>query len=207
MTTIAIVEPKPLIREALRLTFAEAPDLDVVGVYPDLTSLMSAAMREAQVVVMGLSGTDLFEGLADIEALKQADAQVRVLLLSDVSDPAVTLRAREAGVNAIARLDVSPAGLGNLVRTVAAGYNAFLDFGDSPSPLEGLTDQEELVLRYACTGLSRKEISEALYLSDGTVKRHVSHILAKTGYTSLHRLVIDLVAKGLVEPALLACPA
>ena len=53
-----------------------------------------------------------------------------------------------------------------------------------------------------CEGKSRKEIARDLYMSEGTIKRHISEILAKTGYDSILRLAVHVVADGLIVPQL-----
>ena len=53
---------------------------------------------------------------------------------------------------------------------------------------------------YRCEAKTRKEIAAELYLSEGTVKRHISEILAKTGYDSILRLAVHAVSQGLIVP-------
>ena len=56
------------------------------------------------------------------------------------------------------------------------------------------------ILRLVCEAKTRKEIAAELYLSEGTVKRHISEILAKTGYDSILRLAVHAVSQGLIVP-------
>lgn len=53
-----------------------------------------------------------------------------------------------------------------------------------------------------CETKTRKEIAQELYLSEGTVKRHISEILAKTGYDNILRLAVHAVASGLIIPGM-----
>ena len=57
-------------------------------------------------------------------------------------------------------------------------------------------------MRLVCEAKSRREIAEELFLSEGTVKRRISEILAKTGYDSIMRLAVDVVSRGYVVPRL-----
>lgn len=65
-----------------------------------------------------------------------------------------------------------------------------------------LTDTELAILRLVCETKTRKEIATELYLSEGTVKRHISEILAKTGYDNILRLAVHAVSTGLIVPSM-----
>jgi DNA-binding NarL/FixJ family response regulator len=67
---------------------------------------------------------------------------------------------------------------------------------DIPEPL---TIREEEVLRLVTTGLSNKEIAALLFISDGTVKSHVEHILRKLGVSDRAQAAVWAVRNGLVE--------
>lgn len=63
-----------------------------------------------------------------------------------------------------------------------------------------LTEEEMQILRLVCEAKGRKEIAEALYMSEGTVKRRISEILAKTGYRSILKLAVHAVSNGYIVP-------
>lgn len=65
-----------------------------------------------------------------------------------------------------------------------------------------LNDEEIAILRLVCETKTRKEIAEELYLSEGTVKRHISEMLAKTGYDSILKLAVHAVSSGYIVPSL-----
>ena len=70
------------------------------------------------------------------------------------------------------------------------------------SMLEELDDEEIQILRLVCENKSRKEIANELFLSEGTVKRRISGILAKTGYDSIMKLAVHAVSDGYIVPKL-----
>ena len=63
-----------------------------------------------------------------------------------------------------------------------------------------LSDIEIDILRLVCETKSRKEIAAELFLSEGTVKRHISDILAKTGYSNILKLAVHAVSNGYIVP-------
>lgn len=63
-----------------------------------------------------------------------------------------------------------------------------------------MTPTEINILRLVCEAKSRKEVAAELYMSESTVKRYISEILAKTGYDSILRLAVHAVSQGLIIP-------
>ena len=89
------------------------------------------------------------------------------------------------------------------MRATCEGYATFpRGAGATPTGIDSLNETEMDILRLVCEAKSRKEIATELCLSEGTVKRHVSEILAKTGYDSILRLAVNAVADGSIVPNL-----
>jgi len=65
-----------------------------------------------------------------------------------------------------------------------------------------LTEVEISILRLVCEAKTRKEIAAELYMSEGTVKRRIGEILAKTGYDNILRLAVHAVAEGNIVPGI-----
>lgn len=76
--------------------------------------------------------------------------------------------------------------------TIAPGF-------ELPAAIEALTTKETEVLRLMASGYSNKEISTALFKSEGTVKNHVSSILTKLGVRDRTRAVLLAIEKGLLS--------
>ena len=111
--------------------------------------------------------------------------------------------------------NASPEDLVRAVHVVAAGEallapsitrRVIADYADRPGPnkraagLDHLTERELEVLRLLATGKSNAELAHELYLGEGTVKTHVSHLLGKLGLRDRVQAVVFAYESGLVEP-------
>ena len=86
-----------------------------------------------------------------------------------------------------------------IVRSTMDGYSTYPHAQDNLfSDAASLSETEINILRLVCETKTRKEIAAELYMSEGTVKRHISEILAKTGYDNVLRLAVHAVSNGLV---------
>ena len=110
-------------------------------------------------------------------------------------------QAKDAGVDSFVYKNVGTDELLSILRSTNEGYTTF------PKQQEGLfsgaaalTDIEVDILRLVCETKSRKEIAAELYLSEGTIKRHISEILAKTGYGNILKLAVHAVSEGYIVP-------
>ena len=99
--------------------------------------------------------------------------------------------------------NVGTAELIAVIRSTMEGYSTFpRPQSNTLSGAAALTQTEIDILRLVCETKTRKEIAQELYLSEGTVKRHISEILAKTGYDNILRLAVHAVASGLIIPGM-----
>jgi DNA-binding NarL/FixJ family response regulator len=151
-----------------------------------------------------------------IEVLREMKAQalmVPVILLTTFDDDAALLEGIRLGAKGYLLKDVSLAKLTEAIRLVAAGRSMISPvvterllhgLRDAPLPpdsgyeSEDLTDREAEIIRLMTGGYSNREIAGALYLSEGTVKNHVSNILSKLGVRDRTRAVLKAIEKGIV---------
>ena len=120
----------------------------------------------------------------------QEDMQV-ARALSDAADALDVVRETNAN---LALLDVC-------TENGSSGIAAAKQIREAcPSDASALNETEISILRLVCEAKTRKEIAAELYLSEDTVKRHISEILAKTGYDSILRLAVHAVSQGLIVP-------
>ncbi|GAA4361484.1 response regulator transcription factor [Angustibacter luteus] len=197
MTRVLIVDDEGLVRAGLRMILSAAEDLDVVGEAEDGADAVDAVRAHRPDVVLMDIRMPRLDGLAATrEVLALADPpRVVVLTTFDLDD--YVFRALEAGASGFLLKDTPPRELVRAVQVVAAGeamlspavtrrlIGHFAGGGASSrqrsalARLDVLTAREREVLVGVARGLSNADIGRELFMSEATVKAHVSRLLTK----------------------------
>ena len=176
-------------RDAVKLVFDEAEDVDLVGEVGNGHELLPLLARvEADVVLLdvGLPGLD---GLGCLEAVAEHHPHVKVAMLSAVEDPQVIEAAFRRGARAYILKSVNPFDLPATIRqivdeSVIHRALAAPDGSASPKRVTGLSEKETAVLAELANGYTNKQIAARLWLSEQTVKFHLRNIYRKLGIKS-----------------------
>lgn len=163
-----------------------------------------AMLRDSLAYVIGTQDDmRVVAAIADAAAIKEAHPDVRVVIMTGMPEITFVEQARAADVDSFIYKNVGTAELIAVIRSTMEGYSTFpRPQSNALSGAAALTQTEIDILRLVCETKTRKEIAQELYLSEGTVKRHISEILAKTGYDNILRLAVHAVASGLIIPGM-----
>lgn len=198
---ILIVEDQAMLRESLSLAIGSQDDMQVVGSIADARDAMTQAKRtEADMILMDVCTENDSSGIAACRKIKAQMPQVRVVIMTGMPEMTFLRQAKDAGADSFVYKNMGTQDLLNVIRSTAEGYSTFP--ADTNHEMDGikLTEEEMHILRLVCEAKGRKEIAEALYMSEGTVKRRISEILAKTGYRSILKLAVHAVSNGYIVP-------
>jgi DNA-binding NarL/FixJ family response regulator len=186
MSTIKVVlaEDHALMRDAVKLVFDEAADVELVGEVAnghDLLPLMARVAADFVLLDVQLPGLD---GLGCLEALAAHHPRAKVAMLSAVEEPQVIESAFGRGSCGYILKSVNPFVLPGAIRQMIDGtvIHRSLAGQDRPSPATrsgGLTEKEVAVLVELCGGHTNKQIAARLWLSEQTVKFHLRNIYRK----------------------------
>ncbi|GAB3592408.1 response regulator transcription factor [Angustibacter peucedani] len=196
MTRVLVVDDEALVRAGLRMIVAAADDLEVVAEAEDGADAVAAVQRHRPDVVLMDIRMPKVDGLAATRALLALDEPPRVVVLTTFDLDDYVFRALEAGASGFLLKDTPPRELVRAVQVVAAGeamlspavtrrlIGHFADGGSSrrrtaEQRLEVLTAREREVLAAVARGLSNADVGRELYMSEATVKAHVSRLLTK----------------------------
>ena len=223
MIRVLIADDHALMRNGLHAILAAQEDMDVVGEAEHGAQAVEEAIRlHPDVVIMDIR----MPRLDGIEATKRLAAQgekaPRVLVLTTFDLDEYVYEALRAGAAGFMLKDAPPRQLAEAVRTVAAGESLLAPavtkrlieryISRPPSDtarrerFAELTERELEVLQLITLGLSNAEIAARMFLSEATVKTHVTRILSKLGVRDRVQAVVLAYESGLVQPGEQAKP-
>ena len=216
MTTILIADDQALVRVGLRKILESEPEMTVVGEAADGEDAIAAARRLRPDVVLMDIRMPVLDGIEASRRIIRAQPGTRVLILTTFGLDGYVYDALRAGASGFMLKDALAADLLSAVRAVASGeavvaptatmrlIERFIGEmpGESrpdPSLFDILTEREREVLTLIARGLSNGDIAARLFLSEGTVKTHVSRVLAKLGLRDRIQAVILAYEAGLIR--------
>jgi two-component system response regulator DesR len=184
MIRVLLADDQALVRGALAALLNLEPDLEVVAEVGSGDEVLDAVRRHRPDVALLDVEMPGMDGIAATAAVRAEFADVRVLIVTTFGRPGYLRRALQAGASGFVVKDTPAAKLADAVRRVHAGLRVVdpvlatdsLVAGESP-----LTERETEVLRAARDGASVAVIASRVFLSEGTVRNHLSAAIGKTG--------------------------
>jgi DNA-binding NarL/FixJ family response regulator len=212
MIKVLIADDQTLVRQGIRTLLEMDPGIAVVGEATDGAETVEAVLANAVDVLLLDIRMPRQDGIAVLRTLSERNALPPTLILTTFDDSDVVLDGIRAGARGFLLKDVSYQQLLASIRAVAGGATVFqpaiterlLRAGsalrmDTDAPREELTGREAEVVRLMAGGYSNREIATALGTAEGTVKNHVSSILAKFGVRDRTRAVLKALEGGLLR--------
>jgi DNA-binding NarL/FixJ family response regulator len=205
---VLLVDDDALVRAGLRIILSSAGDLEVVGEVDDGARAV-AAVREHRpdVVLMDIRMAQM-DGITATAALRRLDTPPQVIVLTTFQADEHVMSALRAGASGFLVKDTPPADIINAVRVVASGdaivspsvtRTLLAHFADSQASdrrraaaqvLTTLTEREREVALAIGSGASNAEVAAALFMSEATVKAHVSRLLTKLDVSNRVQIAI-----------------
>ncbi len=213
---VLLCDDQALVRSGFQMILEAQPDIEVVGEAGDGREAIDLANRLGpHVILMDVR----MPNLDGVEATRRLVAQAtpaRILILTTFDLDEYVFAAIRAGASGFLLKDVRPAELVDAIRVVAAGdallapsvTRRLLDrFAETlprdhgpPPELASLTERELEVLKLVAGGLSNAELAARLFVSETTVKTHVSSVLRKLNLRDRVQAVVLAYEAGLVRP-------
>jgi DNA-binding NarL/FixJ family response regulator len=214
---VLLVDDQALVRGGFRSILEGQDDIEVVGEASDGAEAVEQALRSTpDVIVMDVRMPRLDGIEATRRLLSGTQRAIRVLILTTFDHDAYVYDALRAGASGFLLKSAPPRELAGAIRTVAAGESLLApeitrrmieDYVRRPKPgsgppaeLAALTPRELEVLGLIAVGRSNAEIAGSLFLSEPTVKSHVTRILSKLDLRDRVQAVVFAYECGLVQP-------
>jgi DNA-binding NarL/FixJ family response regulator len=214
---VVVVDDEQLVRSGLRMILESAGDVEVVGEAADGGAAVEQVRRHRPDAVLMDIRMPAMDGLAATREITALPDPPKVVMLTTFELDEYVHAALENGAVGFLLKDIPPRDLVQAVRTVAEG-NAMLaptvtrrliaEFAARSSTqavaarrrLDTLTGREREVVVAVAQGLSNAEIGRRLFMSEATVKAHVSRVLSKLGLSNRVQAAILAHDAGLMEP-------
>jgi len=209
---VLIADDQMLIRQGIRTLLEMDQGISVVGEAADGAETVEKVLAVSVDVLLLDIRMPCRDGIEVLRVLSKREALPATLILTTFDDSDVVLDGIRAGARGFLLKDVSYQQLLAAIRAVAGGATVFqpavterlLRAGsavriDAEAPREELTAREAEVVRLMAGGYSNREIARALGTAEGTIKNHVSSILAKFGARDRTRAVLKALETGLLR--------
>ena len=214
---VLLCDDQALVRSGFRMVLEAREDMQVVGEAEDGAGALELAARCRPDVILMDVRMPVMDGVEATRRLARTRSSARIVILTTFDSDEYVYEALRAGASGFLLKDVQPGQLIDAIRVVARGEallaptvtRRLLDrfahtlpdrAGTAPSALAELTERELEVLTLLASGLSNAELAERLFLSETTVKTHVSSILRKLDLRDRVQAVVLAYQAGLVRP-------
>lgn len=204
---VLIVDDHHVVRKGLVFFFRTQQDLDIVGEASNgKEAVQLANSLKPDIILMDLVMPEM-DGIEATKIIKQEHPNIKIMMLTSFSDQDHVIPALEAGASGYQLKDIQPDELVTALKKMMNGENQLhpkatshvVNNFSNKVLVDALTKRELDVLKEIAKGKSNKEIASSLFITEKTVKTHVSSILAKLGladrtqaalYAVKHRLVV-----------------
>ena len=213
---VVIADDQTLVRVGFKMILDARDDMEVVGEAADGAEAVALVRELAPDVVLMDVRMPAVDGIEATRRIVGSGSPARIVILTTYDIDEYVFAALRAGASGFMLKDVRPAELAEGVRVVARGdallaasvtrrlldhfVRALPDPDDALPGLDELTEREVEVLRLVAAALSNTEIAERLYVSEPTVKTHVSAVLRKLGLRDRVQAAVYAYEVGLVRP-------
>jgi DNA-binding NarL/FixJ family response regulator len=216
MISILIADDQDLIRKGLRMLLQAEPDFRVAGEAADGSQALAQARQlDPDVILMDVRMPGL-DGIQATARLAQGGSRAKILMLTTFNLDEYVYHAMKAGASGFLLKDATREQLTGAIRAVCVGETLLApaitrrlieDFCHGPAPgtpvggaAGGLSEREREVVNLVAAGLSNAEIAAKLYLSEATIKSHITRILARLGLRDRVQIAVYAYENGIVRP-------
>ncbi len=203
---VALVDDQQLVRQGIAGLLTLSDDINILWQAEDgEQAQLKLNQQQPDVLLLDIRMPKL-SGIELVKILRAQGNSLPILMLTTFDDSELFMQSLQAGANGFLLKDVSLEKLVNAVKTLAEGgfvaepvVMKQINKGFDISPvLEKLSEKENQILKLMAGGFSNKEIAASIFLAEGTVKNHVSNILAKLNTRDRTRAVLIALNEGII---------
>lgn len=206
-TRVLVADDHDLVREGICKLLELYDNIEVVGEAGDGIETVNMVRELSPDLVLLDLNMPRMDGIITIRKIKEIDPDVKVLVLTIHDGEEYIYEVAKAGAEGYVQKDIKPEELKDAIERLIKGERVFPpaieeqvpEESNNPEQFEELSSREQEVLELLAKGMSNRSIAETLYISDKTVKNHVSNILKKLSVEDRTQAVIVSLKRGLVK--------
>ncbi|MGM0437002.1 MAG: response regulator [Bacillota bacterium] len=207
-TKVLVADDHKLVREGIVKLLGFYEEIEVIGEAKDGLETIKKVRNDFPDLVLLDLNMPRMNGIDTIKKIKEIAPDIKVLILTIHDDEEYIYEVTKAGAEGYIQKDIEPDELRNSIKEVINGNKVFPakieekvdeQLEHEESELEKLSNRENEVLGLLAQGMSNRDIAEELYISEKTVKNHVSSILRKFSVNDRTQAVIVALKNGLVS--------
>ncbi|MCG8512537.1 MAG: response regulator transcription factor [Halanaerobiales bacterium] len=204
---VLIADDHDLVREGISKLLELYDDIEVIGEAGDGLETVNLVRNQLPDLVLLDLNMPRMDGITTIRKIKEISSKVKVLILTIHDGEEYVYEVVKAGAEGFIAKDIKPEELKTSIERVIKGERVFppgLDVDCSTETVasrqvEELSSREQEVLELLAQGMSNRNIAETLFISEKTVKNHVSNILKKLVVNDRTQAVIVALKRGMVR--------
>ena len=198
MKKIIVVEDQTILRDSISYQLDKS-EFNVVEKLSSAKEAFDSCKRYLpDLVLMDIYTENNEDGIEASKKIKEAYPNIKIIIMTGMPEISSIKRAKEANVDSFVYKNASSIELLNIINSTLNGYSIYPQDKKNQFTKLNLTKKELEILQLICNGLDQKEISDKLSISINTTKTHISSLLSKTGFDSVHKLAIYAVSKGYI---------
>ena len=197
---ILLCEDQEIVSEGIANSINSDEEMMIVKTLNDAKDIIhTLRMMDVDIVLSDIITKNKDNVLDYIPEIKKEFPNVKIISWEDVI---VNIEeAKKAGVNSFIYKNVSGKELNSLIKNTFSGYYVYPGVSTTNDLiLSSLNEKELKILRLYISGVEREDIAKELYMSNSSVKAHITSILQKTGFPSLARVAIYAISNNLIVP-------
>ncbi|MFW6238277.1 MAG: response regulator [Halanaerobiales bacterium] len=203
---VLVADDHELVREGICKLLELYENIEVVGEASDGLDAVNKVREHFPDLVLLDLNMPRMNGIDAIKRIKEISPEIKIIILTIHDQEEYVYEVTRAGAEGFVQKDIKPDDLRNAIEEVMAGEKVFpraveerVEQSEEEEEIEKLSNREQEVMEHLAQGMSNREIAGALYISEKTVKNHVSNILKKLNVNDRTQAVIVALKKGMVK--------
>ncbi len=200
LINILLVDDHILFSKSLEIALADYPEIETFKSINDISLLDKFIVENAPDILLmdiNLKNITTEDGLEVARQILCHYPEQKIVILSGYDLPVYHSEAKKIGAKGFINKNIEPEHLISCLSQISQGR---IIFDQEDQFLEELTESERQILRLIADGMKRKEIADALYISERTLSNHLQHIFEKLGVSSSVEAVTKAIQMGYIPP-------